>query len=300
MQPLMSVVIPTLNRRAILAHVLPALAGQSYPAGRVEILLCDAGSTDGTAELVDHLRIPNLRWLAGSDAGRAGARNRGIAAACGDVIVFADADTIPDTDWLEEHASAHTNSTRTAVVGCEIQVDSVEEIDRVRRDPARRRTLHPNRRRRLPWLFFLTGNASVPRAVLAEAGTFDEDFKGYGHEDLELGYRLARRGVTIRYLPAAVNYHCHPVSLEERCEKMRLAGASTVRFYRKYRDPRIALRLGLNPLAWAWHALVPEGGRVWQACRRRMATGSLSRAIALQHAYLSGIKAAWKATSRTP
>jgi GT2 family glycosyltransferase len=131
---------------------------------------------------------------------------------------------------------------------------------------------------------------------LIEAGGFDERFRGYGHEDLELGYRLARRGVPIHYHAAAVNYHCHPLSIEARCEKMRLAGASTVSFYRKHRDPRIALRLGLNPLAWAWHALMPEGGRLWQACRRRMASDPLRREIALQHAYLSGIKSAWRMT----
>jgi hypothetical protein len=101
--------------------------------------------------------------------------------------------------------------------------------------------------------------------------------------------------VPIRYAAAAVNYHCHPVALEERCEKMRLAGASTVYFYRKYRDPRIALRLGLNPLSWAWHALVPEHGRIWRACREGMATSSLRREVALQHAYLSGMKSAWRA-----
>ncbi|HYB93695.1 MAG TPA: glycosyltransferase family 2 protein [Vicinamibacterales bacterium] len=297
MPPDLSVVIPTLNRRDTLAHVLPALAAQTYPASRFEIMLCDAGSTDGTAQLVKEMQLPNLHWLPAPDAGRAGARNRGVAAARGQIVVFTDADTIPEADWLEAHADAHVTRSETAIVGCEIQVDDINEIESVRRDPKRRRTRHPDNRSRLSWMYFLTGNASVPRGLLVQCGPFDESFTGYGHEDLELGYRLARSGVAIRYLPRAVNYHCHPVPLEERCEKMRMAGASTVRFYRKHRDPRIALRLGLNPLSWAWHALMPEGGSLWRHCRSRMGTVSVARTVALQHAYLSGLKKEWRAAA---
>lgn len=290
-----SIVIPTLNRRPMLEHVLPALARQACQGADVEILVCDNGSTDGTAALVASLGLTAVKWLPGPDTGRAGARNRGIAAAKGGLILFTDADIVPGPRWIAEHVTAHARQPGSAVVGCEVQVDRIEEIAAVERVPARRRTLHGARPRRLSWLFFLTGNASVPRGALEKAGPFDEGFRGYGHEDLELGYRLARAGVPIRYHPDAVNYHCHPVSLEERCEKMRLAGASTVRFYRKHRDPRIALRLGLNPLSWGLHALVPEGGRVWRACRDGMEAHAWLREIALQHAYVSGIKAAWTA-----
>jgi GT2 family glycosyltransferase len=132
----------------------------------------------------------------------------------------------------------------------------------------------------------------VRRADLLRAGLFDEEFTGYGHEDLELGYRLEKIGLKIRYVPRAVNYHWHPLPFEERCEKMRLAGRSTVRFYRKHRDPWIELRLGVNPLSLFLHGRLPERGRVLRACRRREATSRICREIALQHAYLCGVRAA--------
>jgi GT2 family glycosyltransferase len=288
----LSVVIPTLNRRETLAYGLPALARQTWPASACEILLCDSGSTDGTGELVDELRIPNLRLLAGENLGRAAARNRGIREAQGDIVVFTDADILADADWLAEHARAHGAANRIAAVGCEVQVDSLEEYQGAVEDPRRRRRLHPDRRRRLSWLFFLTGNASVRRDDLTGAGLFDESFTGYGHEDLELGYRLEKIGLAIRYRPGAVNYHWHRQTFEARLEKMRLAGRSTVRFYQKHRDPWIKLRLGVNPLSRFLHGRLPETGRLVAACRRRHATSALCREIALQHAYLCGVRAA--------
>ena len=55
-----SVVIPTYNRADSLAVVLPSLLDQTFPAESYELLLCDAGSTDGTEELVKELNDSRL------------------------------------------------------------------------------------------------------------------------------------------------------------------------------------------------------------------------------------------------
>lgn len=57
------------------------------------------------------------------------------------------------------------------------------------------------------WVNFVTRNVSVPRALLDRAGHFDESFVGWGYEDTELGYRLARAGGRYIDLSAAANYH---------------------------------------------------------------------------------------------
>ena len=76
MNPVISVVIPTFNRRETLERVLPLLANQTLPADQYELLLCDSGSTDGTAELLAELAIPNLRHIRPAEnRGRSGARN---------------------------------------------------------------------------------------------------------------------------------------------------------------------------------------------------------------------------------
>ena len=126
MTPILSVVIPTFNRRETLATVLPLLAGQTLPQEHYELLLCDSGSTDGTNELVAELAIPNLRHIKPAEnRGRSGARNAGIREATGEFVLFTDADIIPSDNLLAEHLRLHRARPHSAVVGLEVQVDTV-------------------------------------------------------------------------------------------------------------------------------------------------------------------------------
>jgi glycosyltransferase involved in cell wall biosynthesis len=288
-----SVVVPALNRCGTLVHVLPTLAAQTVPAGAYEILLCDGGSTDGTFELVERLALRNLRLLPCPGRTRSTSRNVGIRSARGDLIVFNDADILAERDLVARHVRAHAEHPGSAVVGCEVRVDSLEEYDVARADPHARRTLHPPWRRRLSWLFFLTGNASVLKETLVRVGMFDARLTAYGHEDLELGYRLQRHGVHIRYEPSAVSYHWHPESLDARLAKMEASGKATIAMYRMHRDPRILLRMGVNPLTWGIHRLLGGDARR-SAWRRRADSSGFARRVILEMAYLSGAKAAWR------
>lgn len=284
-----SIVIPTFNRLDSLKVVLPSLLDQTY--GDYEILLCDAGSSDGTGEWVASLGSEKIRFLPGADSGRAGARNRGLQNALGEVILFTDADIIADPRLLESHAMRHQRGGQRSVVGCEIQVKSLDEYERFRQNPAAH-ARHKPTRRKLPWHYFLTGNASAPRQVLLDVGGFDQAFQGYGHEDLELGYRIQKAGLQIEYAPEAINYHWHPVPFPEQCSKMYLAGRSTVTFYRKHKDRRICLTMGWNPLAMLWHRLIPKDGWLYRYFEGRLETSHFARELILQHHYLSGIRSA--------
>ncbi len=288
-----SVVVPALNRCETLARVLPTLAYQTFPSDSYEILLCDAGSTDGTLDLVAGLRLSNLRVVPCPGLSRGPSRNIGIRCARGALILFNDADILADHHLIAEHVRAHDQRAGTAVVGCEVRVDSLEEYEAARANPRARRTLHPPWKRRLSWLFFVTGNASVARDTLVRVGMFDDTFTAYGHEDLELGFRLQRDGVKIRHVPTAVNYHWHPETLESRLAKMHASGRATIALYRKHRDPRILLRMGVTPLTWAAHTCL-GGDSALASWRTRADRSPLARRIALEMAYLSGAKAAWR------
>jgi GT2 family glycosyltransferase len=145
----------------------------------------------------------------------------------------------------------------------------------------------------LSWLYFLTGNASVRREHLDRVGRFDENFTGYGHEDLELGYRLQKAGLTIAYEPNAIDYHWHPVPYDEQKSKMELAGRSTVRFYRKHPTFAVAAKLGMTPLSRALHGVVRARPALLRSLERAGATKpGLAREIVYQYHYLSGVSEA--------
>jgi glycosyltransferase involved in cell wall biosynthesis len=289
-----SVVIPTFQRCDSLRVVLPSLLRQSFDPTEYEILLCDAGSTDGTRELVQELDDDRLRFLPGPNAGRSGARNRGVRSAAGDLVLFTDADIIADPELLMQHWDFQRRFPGDAVVGCEVQVDTLEQYELFRQDP-QKHARHKVSRKKVPWHYFLTGNASARKADLLRVGIFDEGFTGYGHEDLELGYRLQKAGCSLHYNPHAVNYHWHPVPYPEQCQKMYLAGKSTVRFYQKHRDLRIPLIMGMNPLSLGVHALMPKDGWLYRKLERWAQRSRLAREILLQHHYVSGIRSVWPA-----
>ena len=292
MTPMISVVIPTFNRRETLAVVLPLLASQTLPSDQYELLLCDSGSSDGTLELVAELAIPNLRHIRPAEnRGRSGARNAGIRAAVGEYVLFTDADIIPSPNLLEEHLRMHRQRPHSSVVGLEIQVDSLAEYDAVKDNPYDKgRHMHGKKDKKISWLFCLTGNASAPRQALLDVGLFDENFTVYGHEDLELGYRLQKAGWPIYYNAQAVNYHWHPVPFAERCDKMRHSGVATRRFYLKHQDLMILLRLGVNPVTLLLHRLIASVGAWREQLRSRTLESGTGRSLTLQYYYLCGYR----------
>jgi GT2 family glycosyltransferase len=206
-------------------------------------------------------------------------------------VLFTDADIIASPQLLATHLAHHRADRGIAVIGMELQVSSLEEYERLRDDPTQRRPLHPMARRRLSWLYFLTGNASARRSDLVTVGGFDEDFTGYGHEDLELGYRLQEARIRIKYDSAAVNYHWHPVPYEEQKEKRRLAGRSTVLFAHKHRNLDVRLRLGMTPVSLVAYDVLKRLPGVRASLERvGSAQPGFARTLVYQYHYVDGIK----------
>jgi len=302
-----SVVIPTRNRIETLRHVVPTLLRQTLAPQRYEILIADSNSDDGTAQYLRErsaaLPKGSLRHLPGDYTSRAAARNAGAAAARAPIVMFTDADILASEALLERHLADHcaAENDRIAVVGCELRVDSLEDYRTQTARPETRRPLQRPWRRRLSWLYFLTGNASVRRDDFDKVGGFDEAFTGYGHEDLELGYRLRKSGVEIAYDRDAINYHWHPVGYEEEIGRMELAGFSTVRFYRKHRDLEIKLKLGMTPVSLGLHSMLAAAGPLRRSIERAASSRTrprkntwpfVARQISYQYHYLNGVKRA--------
>ena len=100
--PSVSFLVPTLNSARTLGECLRSVRGQDWPAGRVEIVVADAGSTDGTVGLARDagaMVVPNP--LRTGEAGKAAAAK----AASGEILALVDSDNVlPDPGWLRRMA----------------------------------------------------------------------------------------------------------------------------------------------------------------------------------------------------
>ncbi len=95
---------------------------------------------------------------------------------------------------------------------------------------------------KFPWMSFLTGDISLKKELLQEAGGFDENFVLYGYEDWELGYRLHKLNARFLAKKNVMGYHQeHPVSEENWREAMN----NYYMFVKKHPDPDIAV-MGLE------------------------------------------------------
>jgi GT2 family glycosyltransferase len=114
--PFVSIVIPTLNRRNRLRVCLNSLLNLNYPQSKMEIIIVDGDSNDGTKEMVQ-AEYTNVKLAIDKREGISYARNAGGKMAQGNIIAFTDDDCVVDKDWLTNLVTAFHNDKIAAVGG---------------------------------------------------------------------------------------------------------------------------------------------------------------------------------------
>jgi cellulose synthase/poly-beta-1,6-N-acetylglucosamine synthase-like glycosyltransferase len=109
-----SVLVPAYNERECIANTVRSLVASDHP---VEIIVIDDGSTDGTADIVEGLRLPNVRVIRQRNAGKAAALNNGIAHARHDIVVMMDGDTVFEPATVRELVQPFADPEVGAVAG---------------------------------------------------------------------------------------------------------------------------------------------------------------------------------------
>ncbi|AGZ46224.1 bifunctional polysaccharide deacetylase/glycosyltransferase family 2 protein [Actinoplanes friuliensis] len=110
-----SVIVPAYNEKEGIEAAVRSLAGGDYPD--IEVVVVDDGSTDGTAAIVEQLRLPNVRVIRVPNGGKANALNTGIALARHDLIVTVDGDTIFEPDSVRMLVQPFASPAVGAVAG---------------------------------------------------------------------------------------------------------------------------------------------------------------------------------------
>jgi len=276
----LSVVIGTYNQRHILKKTLESLFHQTLSPELYEIQVIDSSSIDGTEKMIEELK-PTCRfnYQRVPNNGKTAARNLGVKQAKGEIIFLTDADMVAEQNLLEEHLRAHEKRNNAAFEGLTINPDGKPYIR------ARLRTWQ-----KLKWAYFLTGNLSIRKETIVEVGLFDENFRSYGWEDIELGYRLHQMKIPLFYLPAAVNHHHHPVSNEGMLERKYQMGKSAALFYKKHPNLGIKLFLGLNPLAMAVYRFIKRRPSLLENIRRKANSSNFYRYILEEYEYRRGLE----------
>lgn len=213
-----SVVVPTYNRRTIVSRTLERLFAQHCPSDSYEIIVVVDGSTDGTAEAVRCLSAPcSFRVIEQENRGLAGARNTGLHAAKGDVVLFLDDDMLCDPNLVAEHLAAHSTQEGIAAFGAIFLSD--DSPPSLAAQCFQREIGAAHLAPRTPddtnWLQedCVFSNSSLRREVLLQLGGFDETFRV--REDLEFGARLFPTGVQPVYLAQAIARQYYAKSTEE-------------------------------------------------------------------------------------
>jgi len=293
MKPVVSIIIPTLNRSATLHDTLVSLASLDHDAAAYEILVVDNGSTDYTGELVDRFisSTPShrIRYYYEPEPGLLSGRHKGALKAKGDILVFIDDDIIADAGWLNAIVRTFEDPTVHLVGGPSLPKyetappewleifwfrngavstcgslslqDQGSKIIEV--DPT--------------WVWGL--NFAIRKSTLFETGGFHPDsipkhlqrFQGDGETGLSL--KIRQRGLKAVYQPEALVYHQIPaqrLTIEYFEDRMFFQGVCDS--YTKIREPHfnVNAKNQRNGLDWKLPLRKARqiGGRIYRKLTR--------------------------------
>ena len=200
-----------------LRHLEPCYASLRelhYPADKLELILADNGSSDGSIEFMRQ-RFPEVKLIQnGTNLGFAGANNIGARQASGQYVAFLNNDTRVDAEWLNELVAAVEADPDVVCAASKMLTWDGTTIDfgggsmnfhgsgfhPTRGEPASS-CAEPRE-----LLFACGGSMLIDRQVFLDCGGFDEDFFIY-YEDVDLGWRLWVLGYKVVFAPAAITYH---------------------------------------------------------------------------------------------
>jgi GT2 family glycosyltransferase/glycosyltransferase involved in cell wall biosynthesis len=201
---------------------LQSFAGLDWPSDRLELLVVDNASGDGSAERIQ-AAVPGARVIeSDTNRGFAGGCNFGAAAAGGEYLAFINADARPAADWVKAAVEVLDTQPDVACVASKVLDWEGERIDFVDGSLTwygmgyKREVEQPDTGE---WdqpkdVLFATGAAMFVRASVYRAvDGFDERYFMF-YEDVDLGWRLNLLGWRVRYVPTSVAYHRHHASMK--------------------------------------------------------------------------------------
>lgn len=211
-----SVIIPYYNRKNLLLNTISCFEKQDYCKNNFELVVIDDGSSDlSECELKKFkVNIVCKKFTRSENSCASFARNKGIEFGSGDLFIFLDCDQLTLPNFISEHVDFYKKhdypifqiGTRKNL----LPYQDINNLAKVRYYPDfRHRVLSKDYKENLKgiWHLVWSHNISIERKYLDKYGGFDEKFKCWGLEDVELGYRMHKNGIKILYNKNIETYH---------------------------------------------------------------------------------------------
>ncbi len=224
---LLTIIIPSYNRSALLDKTLGTLTHQSTQDFRV--IVVDHGSTDDAKAIVERYQQAlsiAYYWIPRGDHFAPGIpRDFGVKQADTPFIAFLDTGMIVSSSYVAAHIEFQQSHKHQLGMGCvyaasslndlyrfiiDLRISSLlsklDSVDEVGAILAKDQQLHDPRIKvnleemSFPWVLGWTTNLSMPIEAYQSAGGFNLELKGWGFEDLDLSYRLYKQGFTFAFV----------------------------------------------------------------------------------------------------
>lgn len=224
-----SVIVPAYQASDVVGACMRALGQQTVDRAQYEIVVVDDGSTDATSDVARAagadrvLRVPH--------GGPASARNAGIEAARGEIVLFTDADCEPVEEWIARMVAPLDNPQVMGVKGAyrTKQPSLIARLVQLEFD------IRYERMAELERIDFIDTYAAAYRRVLfVNHGVFDTAY--IAAEDVDLSFRLAQAGHWLVFAPNAWVWHRHPATLGRYLARKARFGYWRALLYVRYPD----------------------------------------------------------------
>ncbi len=237
MPPLVTIYIPTYNRRDLLQRAVDSARGQSYPS--VEIIVVDDCSSDGTKGYLQGISNEDSRvkaFFKPANSGACASRNIAIRHAAGHYITGLDDDDYLTPDHIQRLVSHHESSVRQdgQVIAVFPQMATLDEIGdlKLMRQPLAEVRLEDLKDRN-----YVGNQVFATKATYEQAGLFNEALPAW--QDFDLWLRMASQGVAFAKC-------CHPTYIYEPAPSAgKISSGSHAKLLEAYRimssNPQLSL-----------------------------------------------------------
>lgn len=229
--PFVSIIVPVYNGERNIGNCIKSLLSLNYPSSKLEIIIVDNNSNDGTRRVIQE--FPVLSLVEDKIQSSYAARNTGLKRCKGEIIAFTDSDCIADEDWILKVVECFQDENVGCVAG---RIEGYSPSNYIEEYLIKNHYLSQEETTLKHWYlpYAQTANAVYRRAVLDAIGVFEERWVSAGDTDLTWRMLLHTR-YRLHYCKDALIFHVHRSTLKGLFNQRKTWGYGEVLLYKKYK-----------------------------------------------------------------